>query len=479
MSLLIDALKRAENAKRGQAEPQLAPEDANTALGAEGKPPDWTLAEPVAGPVVSEVAPVLPEAPSRTEPKFFQTVTERRPVTTPSPVSPTTKTTSSSGKLDSERVTKEREAAQTLFQAKRPAPRSRAGILLVGGLAALLLAAGGFYVWYSFEFPPSPPFQPTQARTPAPPVSPTPAPSVPDVKAPVAAAPEIEPVPSVPAEPPSSTIAKVSQAAAVTPSEQEKSPPKSKRPRRSASPVSVAEPENLSAAELSTDHTVQREIEQARQTRGPKSRRAAKNNRAISIAQSERASSDFDPDLAIAYNSLLSGQRAEAKRLYSIVSERDPFNVDALLGLATIAANQGDLTGAERYYRRALELEPQQAAALAGLASIQQPGGPSESQIKSELTRTPDSPQLHFALGNQYANQSRWDEAQQAYFDAFSLDAGNPDYAYNLAVSLDQLGQTKPATTYYRKALDLAKNRSARFRSADVASRLSELAAAR
>lgn len=477
MSLLIDALKRAENVKRGQTEPQLAQPGADSATGTEAKPPDWALTEPVSDPTVSETTPVLPEAPSRTEPKFFQTVTEPPPVKPSSPGLPASKTTGSSSALASDRVTKEREAAQTLFQAKRPAPRSRAGILLVGGLAALLLAAGGFYVWYSFEFPPSPPFQPTQARTPAPPVSPAPAPSAPDVKPPVTAAPEIKSVADVPPEPPSPAIATVSQAAAANASEQEKSPPKTKRPRRSASRVSAAEVENLSAAELSTEDTVQREIEQARQPRGSKSRRSAKNNRAISVSQSERGSSDFDPDLAIAYNSLLSGQRAEAKRLYSIVAERDPFNVDALLGLATIAADQGDLTGAERYYRRALELEPQQAAALAGLASMQQPGGPSESQIKSELARTPDSPQLHFALGNQYANQSRWDEAQQAYFDAFSLDAGNPDYAYNLAVSLDQLGQTKPATTYYRKALDLAKNRSARFRSADVALRLSELAA--
>ena len=479
MSLLIDALKRAENAKRGQTEPQLAQPNTDLATGADGKPLDWSLAEPVSDPADGEAAHNLAEAPSRTEPKFFQSVTESRPIPSPSPVLAATKATGSSGKLDSERVTKEREAAQTLFQAKRSAPRSRAGILLVGGMAALLLAAGGFYVWYSFAFPPSPPFQPIQARTPSPPVSPASAPSVPDARPPVMAELESKSIADVSPEPPSSTLAKTPPAAKAAANPSEESPPKTKRSGRGASRASVAQTETAATAELSTEDKVRREIEQAQRPRGPKLRPSAKNNSAISVSQADRGSSDFDPDLALAYNSLLSGQRAEAKRLYSIVAERDPFNVDALLGLATIAANQGDLTGAERYYRRALELEPQQAAALAGLASIQQPGGPSESQIKFELARTPDSAQLHFALGNQYANQSRWDEAQQAYFDAFSLDAGNPDYAYNLAVSLDQLGQIKPATTYYRKALDLAKNRSARFRSADVASRLSELAAAR
>ena len=63
MSLLIDALKRAENAKRGQTEPQLAQPNTDRATGGEGKPLDWSLAEPVADPIVGEAAPNLPEAP--------------------------------------------------------------------------------------------------------------------------------------------------------------------------------------------------------------------------------------------------------------------------------------------------------------------------------------------------------------------------------------------------------------------------------
>ena len=476
MSLLIDALKRAEQAKRGQTEPRLAqPDTIERATETEEQARDWALAEPAPDPIVGEVAPDLSEAQSRTEPRFSGPVAP-----SPSPALTAAKATSSSGKLDDQRVTKEREAAQTLFQAKRSAPRSRAGILLVGGLAALLLAAGGFYVWYSFAFPPSLPFQPVQARNPAPTVPPTTAPSAATAGPIATVAPVTGSAPEAPPEPPSATLVEVTPTAevALIPSNVDEPPPKAKRPRRGASRSPVVQAESVTSAEFSSEYTVRREIEQAQRPRGARLSRAAKGDRAISVSRGDSNRNDFDPDLALAYNSLLSGQRAEAKRLYSIVAERDPFNVDALLGLATIAANQGDLNGAEHSYRRALELEPQNAAALAGLASIRQPGGPSESQIKFELARTPDSAQLHFALGNQYANQARWDEAQQAYFDAFSLDAGNPDFAYNLAVSLDQLGQIKQAVTYYRKALDLAKNRSARFRPAEVGARLGELAAA-
>ena len=79
------------------------------------------------------------------------------------------------------------------------------------------------------------------------------------------------------------------------------------------------------------------------------------------------------------------------------------------------------------------------------------------------------------ALGNHYAVQARWSDAQAAYFKAYSADAGEPDYAYNLAVSLDQLHQPKLALEYYRRALALAANRAVGFNSAQVEARIREL----
>ena len=59
--------------------------------------------------------------------------------------------------------------------------------------------------------------------------------------------------------------------------------------------------------------------------------------------------------------------------------------------------------------------------------------------------------------------QGRWAEAQQAYFKAFATDPDNPDFAFNLAVSIDQLRQPKLALEYYRRALVLAEKRNADF----------------
>ena len=71
---------------------------------------------------------------------------------------------------------------------------------------------------------------------------------------------------------------------------------------------------------------------------------------------------------------------------------------------------------------------------------------------------------MSFALGNLYARQNRWNEAQNAYFDALlrAKSAGggpiNPDYAYNLAVSLERINQLQAALEYYREAAEFSRN---------------------
>jgi uncharacterized protein HemY len=69
-----------------------------------------------------------------------------------------------------------------------------------------------------------------------------------------------------------------------------------------------------------------------------------------------------------------------------------------------------------------------------------------------------DSAALFFALGNLYARQGRWSEAQQAYFQAYALEPDNADHLFNVAVSLDHLRQKKLAAQYYRMALDCRRN---------------------
>jgi len=184
----------------------------------------------------------------------------------------------------------------------------------------------------------------------------------------------------------------------------------------------------------------------------------------------------LDPALLEGYTALVGGDYPIAKRAYDQAAANDPSNVDALLGLATVAAATGDRSVALRHYRRVLELDPGNATAMAGLAATRGASGTpgDESALRSEIAQRPD-PALHFALGNEFAAQARWADAQQAYFDAYRLDGANPDFAYNLAVALDQLDQSEPALTYYRKAEELARKRGAHFDKAALRSRIAQL----
>lgn len=179
-----------------------------------------------------------------------------------------------------------------------------------------------------------------------------------------------------------------------------------------------------------------------------------------------------------AYAAYQSGNLNRAETLYREVLAREPDQRDALLGIAALATRRGDRNEAVDYYNRVLALDPHDAYANAAMVALLHSNDPvsDESRLKSMLGGAPDSAYVNFMLGNTYARQSRWADAQQAYFNAYSHDSHNADYAYNLAVSLDHLGQRRAASEYYQKALALADNRTTGFTPAQVQTRIKALA---
>jgi tetratricopeptide (TPR) repeat protein len=166
------------------------------------------------------------------------------------------------------------------------------------------------------------------------------------------------------------------------------------------------------------------------------------------------------PKLSTAWNALQAADYPAAESLYREVRAADATNVDAMLGLAAIALRTGRDQEAQALYNEVLAAEPKNPAAIAALSAL--PAGASatgdtgnETRLKNLLREQPAAAELHFALGLQYVGGGRWPEAQQAFFDAVRNEPTNADYAYNLAVSLDQLGQASAAAAYYERALTL------------------------
>ena len=169
-----------------------------------------------------------------------------------------------------------------------------------------------------------------------------------------------------------------------------------------------------------------------------------------------------DPTLLAAYEALNRGEDATAQQQYRAVLQKDVRNVDALLGMAVIAQRQGRNADAEGWFHKVLEVEPKNVIAQTALLSQKERGvgsdsieQNSESHIKNMLVQQPEAANLHAALGNIYAEQGQWVAAQSAYFEASRLAPQNADYAFNLAVSLEQIRKSDLALTQYQRALAL------------------------
>ena len=192
------------------------------------------------------------------------------------------------------------------------------------------------------------------------------------------------------------------------------------------------------------------------------------------------SASQANPVAVEGWEAYQAGNLAAARSAYERLLASEPWNKDALHGIAAIALREGRIADAEAAYRRVLTADPRDALAQSGLAGLRarsetEDPALTENRLKSLLAGQPDSPAIHFALGNLHARQGRWAEAQEAYFAASTGDAGNPDILFNLAISLDQLRQPRLAADFYRQALAAAERRPAGFDRAVAADRLRKL----
>jgi len=174
--------------------------------------------------------------------------------------------------------------------------------------------------------------------------------------------------------------------------------------------------------------------------------------------------SETDIWLQQAYSAYQSGNYDRAMELYNQVLEVDPNNRNALLARAAINIHDGYAEAAIRDYRRLLLANPKDSLAMSSMLTVTSYAPEdTETQLKLMIREEPDSPYLNFALANAYGAQNRWQEAQRYYFKALQNNPGDPNYAYNLAVSLEHISQPVSAITYYQRALENFENGLATF----------------
>lgn len=313
-----------------------------------------------------------------------------------------------------------RLTGQNLFNAKsgsttlaRPGVNRNLLLALVG--TVVLLAAGAGYVWYTIS--------PSKIRPPRP-IN-------------VAATPHQKPAPApLPAN--NDLVPGIVPAEATTPPQ----PSKIRKPRHAAKHLARKTPS--SDQKTGSVHIV-RNMEKP-----------------------------IDPLLNNAYLAYRSGKLDQAQQLYLKALSLDSNNTDGLLGMAAIAQQHGEDKMAAHYYAQVLALDPRNAVANAGMSALSDDSN-TESRLKMLINEQQNSSSLHLALGNYYAEHDRWADAQQSYFNAYKLAPDRAELAFNLAVSLDRIGQNKAAAQYYRRALQLDPDNHAGFDHAKISQRIEQL----
>ena len=460
MSLLLDALKKAEKAKE---EAQRQAERAKAAAAAPGRAPNVVEESPAAPdrpvrtrdqlPHISQSLEIQSEdiAPSReTEDEH---VLELEPAAPPPP--PPQPQAAQRAEAPGVQAA-ERAAARQVFEAKLREPNPRLPFYITVGVLAVLGVCTAGYFWYQLRPPPalvnSDPPRPAGEQ-----------PVVAAPTAPAAAAPQASTAPAQTASPGLPGLPAASPPAPP-------SPPSGVPSVSPQAPVPDAKPAATRAPSTAKKEPLRRAARSE-----PRGTELLRRESPIST---RHPAPRIDPDVAAGYAAYQAGDLAAARDAYRRALGDDPLNRDALLGMAAVEVRAGRYAAADALYRRLLEADPRDAHAQAGLLALrgdEMDPVAAESQVKTLLGQDPDANVLYFTLGNEYARQGRWGEAQQAYFKAYSEDPDNPDFAYNVAVSLDHLRKPRLALEYYRRALTLAAKRSASFDQGSAQKRVKEL----
>jgi cytochrome c-type biogenesis protein CcmH/NrfG len=476
MSLLIKALEQAaKDRKAGRAAAGANP--------ATAEPATANAAAAASGPVEPTLEPPPQRRePARAEPEPARADTGRSEEPAPAPKAPSPLSMDAGAaprRAPSTLATlaasdaQQRARAATVMQAGGRSQHViawlRANPVMMAGAAAVVFGLGfAIYVYLQIAQPGA--FTRQAATSPqptapaAPPLPPGAPAAVPDyTPAPVAALPATDPVlapaGTQPVGPPASSGTIAPAAAPPAPSGALSSSsvlaPAPPAPETRGSLERMPEPRRERSSARAAERAETPRVAAAPPSAGAVSAAAAARER-IAVTQTT-VQPRVNPTLSQAYTLLQAGSIEESRALYAKLSQAEPLNVDALLGLAYIAAQENRSDDAMKLYLRILQINPRHAVAQGALIGLMGRADPtaSETRLKQLIAREP-SPFLHFILGNLYADQSQWSQAQQAYFQAHHLEPENPDYAYNLAVGLDHLRQAKLALNFYRRAEQLA-----------------------
>lgn len=451
MSLLLDALKKAEKAKEEAQRRAREGGAGEMRLADETPPPSAAQKHVVTRAELPEITAPLEilsedlraESPQARPAARELSMQDAAPSPTPAP-----KPAPRSGAATQ---AAQRATARKVFEANVREPNPRLPFYVTMGALGIFAIGTAIYFWI-------------QLRPPAPIINASPTPPSGEVRtAPAtAAATQSQPASQASAQ---AAIPGLPGGTPPAPAAEPPAPPRASPPARSATPA------------------VPRDPPAPRIRPAPRVSLAASTPYAPTapdapVLAPRRATPQVHPLVESGYAAYQAGRLEAARGDYQQALREEPGNRDAILGLAAVEMRSQRFEAADALYQRLLLADPRDPHANAGMLALRsQQLDPvaAESRLKTLLAADPSAGVLYFTLGNQYMQQGRWAEAREAYLKAVAADPDNPDYAYNLAVCLEHLRQPGPALEHYRRAIELALKRNASFDLADAQARAQQL----
>lgn len=156
------------------------------------------------------------------------------------------------------------------------------------------------------------------------------------------------------------------------------------------------------------------------------------------------------------YDALMSGNYSGAEQAYQGALSSEADNELALFGLATTYHKQGNLEQARAYYGKLLTKNPYHREGLNNFMALVSQEAPEQALAELEKLElaNPDFSPIPAQIGLILNQQGDLKAAAGKLARALELEPGNLSYQYNLAVTLDRMGDAPQALALYQNLLE-------------------------
>lgn len=172
-----------------------------------------------------------------------------------------------------------------------------------------------------------------------------------------------------------------------------------------------------------------------------------------------KANPNLNSYLEQAYENLIAGRYEIAAGFYQETLKIEPKNEMALFGLATTYQKLGRKEEARDYYARLLAFNPSHREALNNFMALVSEEAPQAAiaELEQLEEQNPDFSPVSAQLGIVYSKMGDYRRAAAKLLRAVQLSPDNISYKYNLAITLDKLGDKEHATELYLELIEQYK----------------------